>query len=266
MGQIEDLILQKNWRSMDRLRALLPDNFCQETADAILAWPRGTVLLTTGFYVEGHAETDGPPGTLLLCRALKQSGFHPIVVTDAICHGYFEHWDIQTHYMPLNADDSYCQNLLAQHRPVGLIAIERCGRNIRGVYDDEDMDFERHTAPIDRLFELTDAPTIGIGDGGNEIGMGLLAGQFPPDFPLTPCRVAADHLLIATVSNWGALALAMCLGYFPSQEAFWEVYRVAQSFGYVDGFTAENTLTEDRFPLQVGLTLLEQLYTAVSQP
>ena len=88
MGYVEDLILRHSCRGMDVLRPRLAEDFCREAAEAILRWRRGTVLLTTGFYVAGHAETDGPPGTLLLAKALEALGFRPVVVTDAPCRGY----------------------------------------------------------------------------------------------------------------------------------------------------------------------------------
>jgi hypothetical protein len=63
-----------------------------------------------------------------------------------------------------------------------------------------------------RLFP--DVRTIGIGDGGNEIGMGAipwaelarrLAGE---QAGWIPCRIAADWNIVAGTSNWGAQALA----------------------------------------------------------
>lgn len=260
MGQVEKLILQKGWRGMELLSKYLPGDCCQVTADAIRGWTRGTVLLTTGFYVDGHAETDGPPGTLLLIHALQKLGFRPVVVTDEICRGFFEHSGIETVYLPYHADDAACVGILERFAPVGLIAIERCGKNTNGFYENAGGDaMEDLTAPVDRLFELTDVPTVGIGDGGNEIGMGKLAAVIAEQLPLIPCRVTADHLIVATVSNWGAIALAGCLGYLPTEEQFLLAYRQALDFGYVDGFTGENVLTEDKFPLEVGLQLLREL-------
>lgn len=260
MGRVEKLILQRGWRGMDILAQHLPENYCELAANEILGWERGTILLTTGFYVAGHAETDGPPGTLLLIRALEKLGFHPVMITDEICRGYFEHESIETVYLPVSADDDMCRALLERYDPVGLIAVERCGKNIRGVYENVRGDvFEENTAPTDRLFELTTAPTIGIGDGGNEVGMGKLADVISEQLPLTPCRVACDHLIAATVSNWGALGLAVCLGYAPSDEEFLYAYELSKDFGYVDGFTGENVLTEDNFTLDIGLQLLRDL-------
>ena len=55
-------------------------------------------------------------------------------------------------------------------------------------------------------------PTIGIGDGGNEIGMGKVPHETVvrniPNGDLIHCRVATDYLIVAGVSNWGAYALA----------------------------------------------------------
>ncbi len=54
-------------------------------------------------------------------------------------------------------------------------------------------------------------PTIAIGDGGNEIGMGnALEGLQQLDIipAVTPC----DELLIADVSNWAAFGLIALMG------------------------------------------------------
>ncbi|QDT52896.1 hypothetical protein Pan44_09090 [Caulifigura coniformis] len=78
---------------------------------------------------------------------------------------------------------------------------------------------DRLTAPLHRLFdlaaELPDPPaTIGVGDGGNEIGLGSLpwediAGRLKgPQADWLPCRIATGNTILAGVSNWGAMALA----------------------------------------------------------
>ena len=63
--------------------------------------------------------------------------------------------------------------------------------------------------------------TIGIGDGGNELGMG----KIPCDVidrnisngGLIACRVPAQHLIVAGVSNWGAYALAAGVAFLRGQ-------------------------------------------------
>ncbi len=77
-------------------------------------------------------------------------------------------------------------------------------------------DITDNTSPAHRLFEAapTRSPrvvTIGIGDGGNEIGMGKIAWDVIrrniPGGAKVACRVATEFLIVCGVSNWGAYAL-----------------------------------------------------------
>ncbi len=85
---------------------------------------------------------------------------------------------------------------------------DRC-HTMRGI------DVTERVSPAHWLFEAAaqhGVATIGIGDGGNEIGMGRIAwdvirGNIPRG-GLVACRVPTDHLIVAGVSNWGAYALA----------------------------------------------------------
>ena len=172
---IESIILYHSRRGMHILREKLPEKYCKEAAQDILSWERGNVLLTTGFYVAGYAETDGPVGTLMLAQALEKLGFHAIIVTDIYCKGFFEPEGIETVYMKNTDGEEFCTELVGKYQPVGMISIERCGRNI---YDDyanmRGVSIKEKTAPVDMLFASYRGkiPTIGVGDGGNEIGMG----------------------------------------------------------------------------------------------
>ncbi len=78
-------------------------------------------------------------------------------------------------------------------------------------------DITRHMSPAHRLFEQSSREgspltTIGIGDGGNEIGMGKVPWNVIrrniPGGGLVACRVPVDHLIVCGVSNWGAYGLA----------------------------------------------------------
>jgi hypothetical protein len=78
-------------------------------------------------------------------------------------------------------------------------------------------DITASMSPAHRLFEVAarseqQLSTIGIGDGGNEIGMGKIPWSVIrrniPNGGLVACRVAADHLIVSGVSNWGAYGLA----------------------------------------------------------
>jgi len=216
--------------------------------------------LTTGFFVAGYAETDGPPGTLLLALALRSCGFSPVILTDEPCRGYFEAFAVPVRYAAYDAEEVFFAALLQELSPVGLISVERCGENIHGDYANmRGVSIADHTAPIDRIFAMTACPTIGIGDGGNEIGMGNLSQIIAQQLSLVPCRVGTDHLIIATVSNWGAMGLCAALGWLPDHETYRKAYEVAKDLGFVDGITKQCELGEDGFALDVGLALLEAL-------
>ena len=79
---IEDIILQySGQRNIHKLRKYLPQNFCEQAADAILAHP-GKVLITTGFWVAGTCETDGPVGAIVLADVINELGSEPVFVTE----------------------------------------------------------------------------------------------------------------------------------------------------------------------------------------
>ena len=57
---IENIILRHSKRGMDILKQHMADDFCSAAAKKIFSLERKNILLTTGFYVAGYAETDGP--------------------------------------------------------------------------------------------------------------------------------------------------------------------------------------------------------------
>jgi hypothetical protein len=84
-------------------------------------------------------------------------------------------------------------------------------------YSMRGRDITRFMSPAHRLFEAVKAQptpiaTIGIGDGGNEIGMGKVPWEVVrcniPRGGLVACRVPTDRLIVCGVSNWGAYGLA----------------------------------------------------------
>jgi hypothetical protein len=101
--------------------------------------------------------------------------------------------------------------------------------------------------------------TIGIGDGGNEIGMGkvpwAVLRRNVPGGGLVACRVPADYLIVCGVSNWGAYGLAAGVrrlrGAAPDPQLFdvgreRELLRVMVERGaLVDGLSGKPELTVD---------------------
>lgn len=271
---IEDIILRRSERGMDILRKHMPENFCEKAAHALLALPKGTILLATGFYVNGFAETDGPLGTHVLSSALKKLGYHPVIVTDILCSEYFESEGLEVRYVPLDAGLLYFTDMLQRERPAGMISIERCGRNAQNDYVNmRGISIRGHTAPIDLLFDLAQElriPAWGIGDGGNEIGMGNLKDVISENLFLSPCINKVDYLIIATVSNWGAFGLAAYLEklagrqVFPSYQEMRSFLKRTVALGSIDGILKTHTCTVDGFSAETEKEIVDALYDSLS--
>ena len=134
MGELEKRILEDPRRGMDRIQDLLSADFCTQAGQFVLTWPRGRVLLVTGFYVDGQGEPDGPPGTRLLCDALSRLGCAPLVVPDPFCAAYVTAAGLPFGTCGPEAGEGELLSLLEREQPVGLIAVERCGRAADGRY------------------------------------------------------------------------------------------------------------------------------------
>jgi hypothetical protein len=279
--QIDEIVLRHSQRGMTVLRQHQEKRLCEAAAREILSWKKGTILLATGFYVAGYAETDGPAGTMVMAKALKSLGYRPVVITDSYCRGFFESEEIEAEYLPIAASDEDCLAVIEKYQPEGMISIERCGKNIQNDYANmRGISIAKNTAPVDRIFELAgpDAllgthriPTIGVGDGGNEIGMGKLKDVITKDLSLVPCRVSADILVTASVSNWGAYGIAAALQELtgevvysvidgkPVSRKVEEYIGMTVEIGSVDGVTHERVAHVDGYEAEVEMEILDAL-------
>lgn len=147
-----------------------------------------------------------------------------------------------------------------------------------------------YTAKIHRLFEAVNqagAPggqknpvrTLGIGDGGNEIGLGTIPWEVIREAVVfghggkTACRIATDDTVLAGVSNWGAYALALTLTALAGDTALaahWDaddqrrlIEHLVHEAGAVDGATRLQQATVDGLPLETYLQTLIALRTAL---
>jgi len=188
------------------------------------------VLIVTGFTVEPNMpETDGPPGAAVLGRALRRLGARVSYVTDApnvpLLEAVLKTLDEPADVMLYPAVADGARRLLASEKPTHLVAIERPGRNRAGDYLNMRGDsVAAWNLPVDELFLVrgTQRPvTVGIGDGGNEIGMGAARAKIARLDPLR-ARIASlvrvDHLVVAGVSNWGAYGVVAALGHFTGHD------------------------------------------------
>ncbi len=273
-GTPEEVTLRYSKRGMTLLKEYLQKDYCKRAAEKLLQAPKGNVLITTGFYVAGYAETDGPTGTLAVARALEGLGYHGIVITDKYCEGFFELKNISVEYVAINADPSVYEEILAKYRPVYMISIERCGHNLENEYANMRGDsITGQTACIDTLFELAvqkKIPTIGVGDGGNEIGMGNVRQVILEKLELNPCVVTVDDLIIATTSNWGAYALAAYMAKLSGKPVFITYEEIEEymaqivALGCVDGVTKQKKMGTDGFSMEIEKEIITSLREAIA--
>jgi hypothetical protein len=105
------------------------------------------------------------------------------------------------------------------------VAIERPGRGRTGDYlNARGVSVAAWNRPLDEMFLLAGRRrrpvTIGVGDGGNEIGMGRVRAQLAREgarMARIASVVPADHLVVAGVSNWGAYGIVAQLGRLAGQ-------------------------------------------------
>ena len=224
-------------------------------------------LITTGFVVaSGKPETDGPPGAAVLGRALRRVGKAVAYTVDPPVQSILEATlkalgePVEVHPFPVGAAEApvAARALLSAIRPTHLIAVERPGRAADGEYYTARREVvSALNGRLDELFlQGRRTVTVGIGDGGNEIGMGAIrrrAAQALGDD--TASVVPAQHLVVAGVSNWGAygvvaylsLLAGRPLGHTSEEEA--EMLHAMVEAGAVDGLTGEAVPTVDGLPL-----------------
>lgn len=273
-GTPEEVTLRYSKRGMTLLKKYLQKDYCKRAAEKLLQAPKGNVLITTGFYVAGYAETDGPIGTLAVAKALEGLGYHRIVITDKYCEGFFELKNISVEYVAIDADQSVYEEILEKYRPVYMISIERCGHNLENEYANMRGDsITGQTACIDTLFELAaekKIPTIGVGDGGNEIGMGNVRQVILEKLELNPCVVTVDDLIIATTSNWGAYALAAYMAKLSGRPVFITYEEIEEymaqivALGCVDGVTKQKKMGTDGFSMEIEKEIITSLKEAIA--
>lgn len=252
------------------------------------------VLITTGFAVgDGAGETDGPPGAAVLGRALRLLGARVRFVTDAVTVPLLEA-ALKALEEPLDiavypAGPGAAAEVLGQERPSHLVAIERPGRAANGDYLSARAEsVAAWNRPLDELFlrgagvgassrvrrqggggrAQTRPITIGVGDGGNEIGMGnvrprLVRARSP--LARIASVVCTDHLVVAGTSNWGAYGIVAQLGrltgrrllHSPAVER--RMVEACVQAGAVDGITRRREPTVDGLSLDVHAAVVELL-------
>ena len=139
-----------------------------------------------------------------------------------------------------------------------FIALERPGQAVDGCYYNfRGCDLTPHISPLDDLFlhaQSRAITTIGIGDGGNELGLGKVSASVDshiPDGRPFSCQTTADFCICAGVSNWGGYGMAALLSVMASENlmpkpaGLVKLLSAITEAGAVDGITGENTPSVD---------------------
>lgn len=280
---------------------------CAAAARHLSALGRGDcVILITGSLTRPWVsmkigETDGPVGVGALARALSY-GFNaiPVILTDtslldpiaatmraaglatvtleearratsnkrfcsvAVMHGF-----------PLEDAEAHtaASQILDECQPKALVTVERAGMTPRGTYHNMlGQDYSAGRARLDYVVEQATSrgiPTIGVGDGGNEIGMGAVADavhKYVPHGEVLCARLATDVLLPAGVSNWGCYAIQAALAVLAGKPELLHTAAMerrlvdaAANAGLVDGNTGKCEPTVDGLALDVHVGIVELL-------
>lgn len=216
--------------------------------------PGDTVIVATGFYIPvwlPRGELDGPLGAASLARAINLgleaktlilSEKTILDVLKAACTAaeikVFEGEVAKTlprkvpsttiEEFPIDDEQAKesAKRLLDELNPSAVICVEKVGPNKKGVYHSVyGSDVSNWAAKVHYLVEEANRRkilTIGIGDRGNEIGLGVIRDIIEKVVPTgakckCPCRAGIACVtqttvpILATVSNLGAYGITACL-------------------------------------------------------
>ena len=266
---------------------------CEESARLILGTIGAEsdaryVVIASGFPIlpDLRPETDGPLGASMLAYVVDLLGGIPLFITEDLSSEVL----IQT-ARSIGVDVSLkkvsgdvketritCSEILEEYDPCAIISVERPGADHNGVYHNMNGDdITEFVAPIDHLFNYAleeGIPSIGIGDGGNEIGMGNI------EKALTDASekgseiyssTKTESLMVAAVSNWGAYGIIAAISaitgsqFLHEEETEEKMLRTCVGAGAVDVISKRAELSVDGIPLEHHKEILRRLHIAVAQ-
>lgn len=206
------------------------------------AKPRDTVLFCSGFFDPPSmiGEGDGPVGAALLARSLcAMLDITPVFLTEVSHMARMEalarsvgldFCDLELArltpfkavMMPLPVDPARAEReavaCLDEIRPAAFVAIEKpapCPKN--RYHTGVGLDVTDVVGKVDHVVREARRRgiiTIGIGDGGNEVGMGRILEAIVnvvPTGKVIGTSLETDILVVGAVANWGAYAVEACV-------------------------------------------------------
>ena len=282
--------------------------------------PGETVLLTTGFPARCRispriGENDGPAGAAVLAMALQRAfGIVPVVAMDEALIPPVSAVFRSAGFNILSLEEARraadCSSktaaavlcsyptedaealdsadpLLDRLQPKVAVAVERPGRNRAGIYHDmKGLPLGNGEARVDLLFERAldrRIPVVAFGDGGNEIGMGLVLDAVREHVPfgrkcLCDCgagiaaRTRADVLVTAAISNWGCYAVVACLSILlkdrrllHTPEAESRLLMAGVQAGLINSVEGTVDPGVDGLPLETNVAMVQLLHTMATK-
>lgn len=265
-----------------------------EAARLLNGIDQGTIFITTGAgnpLTLPQGETDGPSGAAFIARALMLQGHRLVLLSDpAFLPGIVASFEALA--LPLGGDgkgegvhvvefplgeragrEKIASLLSTYADAVAGVFIEKPGPNDRGVFHtssgkSKDPESVAHLHLLAEALRGRGKVTIGIGDGGNEIGFGRVGGGLEDSLPLARncgCGCGGgivnatdvDSLVSASTSNWGAYGVVTAMAILsarddllPPLEAVRLTVEASVRAGANDGYSGENVSTVDGVALE----------------
>ena len=270
------------------------------------------VLMLTGFLApKPLPETDGLIGSAVLAAAIERAtGATPVfacepeviaplaaglrgsglnVVTDMAGAAGRPHAAVTLEFAPSGGNaGQLADNIGRLVKPAACVAVERAGANSKAQYHYAlGKNVTSDIAPLDLLYEAVKklgARTIGVGDFGNELGMGAIYDVIQTETPAgadcgcgcgggTACPAAADVTVFASVSDWGAYAISACLAHLKrdlavliGSDVYARICDAVVAAGAIDGPSQYAVPNLDGIEFQFSANLLELMRGAIRYP
>jgi hypothetical protein len=268
---LESLLVANNHRGMQDVQFTLTPGYLLRAAHLIRRCT-GRVYILTGFPVAGTFETDGPAGAMALYQLLEQRGAQPTILSDkSITDVLSSNYRCASLARGTSSEiSSAASSLYQQAAPDLVISIERPGTAADGqCYNMAGANISAACSPAEAYLELATCPTIAIGDGGNELGMGNAQTALAA-LNIKPAISFCDELIVADVSNWAAYALHAFIQWLENAPSsltvdIHQLLAHLVALGAVDGVSGLPTPTEDGFPANAGPHFLEQANTILTR-
>lgn len=279
------------WKLYELARATESESLVLAAARKLASEPIDVAILT-GAAVPDHmpkGENDGPFGAVILAKALLKIGHKVTIITDPepapATEGLLAYFGLDVPIEIFSLGESARQEAFAETFDA-LVTIERLGGNPNGnLHGIGGVSRNAFRVNFDSLVNKANdlgKITIGIGDGGNEIGFGKIYDALVESMPAlnntekTRCGggifsvVPTGTLVIGSTSNLGAYgvcaALAMLkkdpsLAHTPEDEL--ALHYIGVGLGMSDGGTGAIIPDCDGIPAETNAAMVRMMQTMV---